>query len=223
MPALVLAFVFLCGVSVFAQSNANVLNLEVEGNAAINQNDVAGARDGAIQDALQKAILEAVSSLLPLSGENEKYLPVKKEIIEQQDRYINNYKITAESKQTETYFVTVGVAVALSDLKNELAKMGFLQISGEDKTNIIVFLDVKGLKKYSDLSYLKTFLKKRAKIVKNIIPRSFKWQQAHLELEISGTAQDLADELAKAGRYVLDTEQINKNQIVLSLLQREGE
>jgi hypothetical protein len=45
----------------------------------------------------------------------------------------------------------------------------------------------------------------------------------NLEIEISGTAQTLADELAKAGRYILDTEQINKNQITISLLQKEGE
>jgi len=223
LPALVLGFIFLYCVPVFAQGDAGVLNLEVEGNAAINQNDIAGARDEAIQDALQRAILEAVSALLPFPVKGEKFLPVKSEIIEQQDRYINNYKIITESKRTETYSVTVNVTVALSDLKGDLAKMGFLQISEQDKINRIVSLNVKGLKKYSDFSYLKEFLKKRAKIVKNIYPRSFQWQQVYLELEISETAQALADALAKAGRYILDTEQTNKNKIAISLLQREGE
>jgi hypothetical protein len=98
------------------------------------------------------------------------------------------------------------------------------KISGEEKTNIIISLEVKGLKNYSDFLYLKEFLKKRAKIVKNICSRSFEWQQVHLELEISGTAQALAVELAKTGRYILvDTEQIKKNQIVISLLQEGGE
>jgi hypothetical protein len=220
LPVLVLAFIFLYFVPVFAQGNAGILNLEVEGNAAINQNDIAGARDSAIQDALQRAILEAASNLLSLPVKDEKFLPVKNEIIERQDRYVNNYKITAESTRTETYGVTVSVAVELLDLKNDLAKMGFLQISEQDKTNIIISLNVKGLKKYSDFSYLKEFLKKR---VKNIYPRSFEWQQVHLELEILGTAQALADELAKTGQYLLDTEQINKNQIALSLLPRKGE
>ena len=221
--ALVLIFIFLWFVPVFAQGNAGVLNLEVEGNAAINQNDVAVARDGAIRDALQRAILDAASALLSLSVKDKKFLPVKNEIIKQQDRYVNNYKITAERQQEDTYFVAVNVAVALPDLKNDLAKMGFRQISGEAKTNIIIFLEVKGLKKYSDFSYLKEFLKKRVKIVKNINSRSFEWQQAHLELEISGTAQALAQELAKTGRYILDTELIKKNRIAISLLQREGE
>lgn len=219
----VLGLIFLWCAPVFAQGNAGVLNLEVEGSAAVNQNDVAGARDGAIRDALQRAISETASNLLSLSVKDKKFLQVKKEIIDQQDRYVNNYKITAESKREDTYFVTVNVAVALADLRNDLAKMGFRQISGEVKTNTIISLEVKGLKKYSDFSYLKEFLKKRAKIVKSINSRSFEWQQAHLELEISGTVQALAAELAKTGRYILDTELIKKNQITISLLPREGE
>jgi hypothetical protein len=46
--------------------------------------------------------------------------------------------------------------------------------------------------------------------VKNIYSRSFEWQQAHPELEISGAAQALTDELAKTGQYILDTEKIKK-------------
>ncbi len=221
--ALVFVLIFLLCGPVFAQGNASVLILEIEGNAAINQNDVAGARDAAIRDALQRAISEAAASLLALPVKDKKFLPVKNGIIDQQDRYVNNYKITAESRQEDTYFVTVNVAVALLDLKIDLAKMGVRQISGDAKPNIIIFLEVGGLKKYSDFSYLKEFLKKRAKIVKNINSRSFEWQQAHLELEISGTAQALAQELAKTGRYILDTELIKKNQIAISLLPREGE
>ena len=222
LPVLVLVFIFLYCIPVFAQGDAGVLNLEVEGNAVINQNDIASARDGAIKDALQIAILEAVSNLLSLPVKDEKFLPVKSEIIAKQDRYINNYKITAESNKTEIYWVTVNVAVELLDLKSDLAKMGFLRISEQDKTNIIISLSVKGLKKYSYFSYIKEFLKKQVKMVKNVYPRSFEWQQCHMELEISGTAQALADELAKTGQYVLDTEQINKNQIALSLLPGKG-
>jgi hypothetical protein len=223
LTAVALVFIFLnCG-SAFGEGNAGVLNLEVEGNAAISQNDIAGARDGAIQDALQRAILEAASGLLSISAKDEKFLPLKNEIIEQQDRYINNYKITSEAREPEIYSVTVNVAVALSDLKKDLAKMGFIQISGEYKANIILSLDVKGLKKYSDFSHLKEALKAQAGIVKNIDSQSFEWQQAHLGLEISGTAQELADKLADSGQYVLDTRQISKNQIGISFLQTEGE
>jgi hypothetical protein len=66
-------------------------------------------------------------------------------------------------------------------------------------------------------------LKNKAGVVKSINQRSFTWQQIHLELEISETAQAFADELARTGRYILDTKEINKNQIQITFLPKEGE
>lgn len=207
----------------FAQDDAGVLSLEVKGNTAINQSDIAGTRDRAIRDGLQKAIQEAASALLSIPVNDKKFLPVKKALIGEQHKFINNYKIMAEGQKDGNYFVLVNVAIGLLDLKNHLAKLNFQRISGEEKNNIIIFLEVKGLKNYSDFIFLREFLKKQTKMVKNIRSRSFQWQQVHLELEISDTVQALAVELAKTGRYLLNAELIKKNQIVISLLHQEGE
>ena len=221
--SLVLVFLVFWCVPAFAQGEAGVVNVAVEGKATIYSNDVALAREEAIREALRRAIQNAAADLLAIPVRDKKFLPVKNEIIGQQDRYINNYKITAESKQGESYLVTVNVTVSLQDLKNDLAKIGFRHITGAEKTNVILFLEVKGLKKYSDFLYLKEFLKKRARIVKHIDSQSYEWQKARLELEISGTAQALAAELAKSGRYLVNNELVEKNQIAISLLPREGE
>jgi hypothetical protein len=217
-------YLFSCGAALLLpRVKADVLSLEVKGYTAVNHNDIAGARDGAIRKALQRAIEDAASALLSLPVNDKKFLSVKNALIERQDRYINNYKITAEGGQEGTYFVVVNVSVAVSDLKNDLAKMAYRQIAGQGKNNIIISLEIKGLKSYSDFLFLKEFLKGQSKIVKNICSRSFEWQQARLELEISGTAQSLALELAKTGRY-LNTGLIKKNQIVVTcLLQEERE
>lgn len=220
---MVFMFVFWWSVWAFAQDDAGVLSLEVKGNTAINQSDIAGSRDRAIRDALQKAIQEAASALLSIPVNDKKFLPVKKALVGEQHKLINNYKITAEGQNDGNYVVLVNVAVGLSDLKNHLAKLNFQQISSEEKNNIIIFLEVKGLKKYSDLLFLNEFLKKQTKIVKNIRSRSFQWRQVRLELEISDTVQALAVELAKTGRYLLNAELIKKDQIVISLLHQEGE
>jgi len=220
--ALVFAYVFLCCVPTYAQDTPRVFNITVEGNADVIKNDAATARDGAIQDALQKAVLEAASVLLLLPVRDEKFLPIKRsEIIDQTDKYINNYKITAENNKTESYAITAKVAIGLLELKNDLAKMGFLKISRQDRANAIISLDVKGIRKYSDFSYLKEFLRKRTKVVKNFYPHAFAAQQAHLEVEIFGLAQELAEELAKTGLYVLDTKRIDKNQLEINIIQRE--
>ncbi len=220
---MVFIFVFFSSVRAFAQNDAGVLRLEVKGNAAINQSDIAGARDRAIRDGLQKAIQEAASALISIPVNDKKFLPVKKALVGEQYKFINNYKITAESQKDGNYFALMNVAVGLLDLKNHLAKLNFQQISGEEKNNIIIFLEVKGLKKYSDFIFLNEFLKKRTSMVKNIRSRSFQWQQVRLELEISDTAQALAVELAQTGRYLLNTELIKKDQIAVSLLHKEEE
>jgi hypothetical protein len=100
--------------------------------------------------------------------------------------------------------------------------MGFIREAKTDKTDIIL-LDVRGVRRYSDFLYLKEFLKSQTAIMKNINQRSFAWQQIHLELEISGTAQAFADALARSGRYLLDTREINKNKIQVTFLPRGGE
>ncbi len=223
LPVLILVLVFLCGIPVFAQDDVDVMNLEMEGIAVVDQNDVAGARHGAIQDALQKAILEVIAVLLSSPDKDKNHPPFKDVISAQHDKYIKNYKIIAEGNKTDTYTATLNVSVALPDLKSDLAKMGFLLPAEQDKAHKFVSLKVMGLKKYSDLSSLKEFLKKKIKMVKNVQPRYFMWQQACMEVEISGTIQAFADELVGTNLYELDAEQTKNDQIAVNLLQKEGE
>ena len=210
-------------VCVYAQDNSAILSLDVEGSSAISQNDAARAREEAIQDSIEKAILKATAKLMYIPVNDDRFQPVKSIIIDEPDKYVNNYKIVAEMKKPASYEVNVHVVVNLVNLKNDLSKMGFLQLVQTEKTSPIVLLDVKGLKKYSDFLRLKEFLQSRTKIVKNIYPRRFEWQQAHFEIEISGDAQSLVDELTQTGRYALDSGKTGKNQIEMTCLQKKEE
>jgi hypothetical protein len=210
-------------VCVYAQNDSAIFSLDIIGNADIKQNDVARAREEAIQDAIEKAILRATSKLMSIPVNDDRFQPVKSIIIDEPDKYINNYKIITEMKKPASYQVNVHVVVDLLSLKNDLNKMGFLQIAQTEKTSPIVLLDVKGLKKYSDFSHLKDFLQSRTKIVRNIFPCRLEWQQAHFEIEIIGDAQSLVDELTKTGRYALNYGKQGKNQIELTCLQKKEE
>jgi hypothetical protein len=212
----VLTFFF--SISIYAQDDSGVLSLNVEGIAAITRSDVARARKEAINDALGKAILETASKLLSIPVKDERFQAVKSVIIDQPEKYVNNYKISTEIKQTETYVVNVNVIVTLVTLKNDLYKMGFLQEQQKQKTNLIVSLSVKGLKKYSDFFRLREFLKSRTKIVKNIYPCRFEWQQVHFEIEILEDPQFLVDELVKTNRYMLEIQHTYKNHIEMTCL-----
>ncbi len=208
---------------VYAQNDSAVLSLDVEGISAINRNDVARAREAAIQGAIEKAILKATAMLMSMPVNDSRFQPAKSIIIDEPHKYVNNYKIVAEINKLSSYEVKVHIVVDLVSLKNDLNKMGFLLVVNPEKTSPIVFLDVKGLKKYSDFLRLKEFLQSRTKIVKNIYPCRFEWQQAHFEIEVIGYAQSLADELSQTGRYVLDSGKTGKNQIEMTCLQKKEE
>lgn len=210
-------------VCVYAQDDSAILSLDVEGSADISRNDAARAREEAIQNAIENAILKATAKLMSIPVDDDRFQPVKSIIIDETDKYVNNYKIVAEMKKPYSYKVNVHVVVNLVNLKNDLNKMGFLQVVQTEKTFPLVLLDVKGLKKYSDFLRLKKILQSRTKIVKNIYPCRFEWQQAHFEIEIIGDAQSLADELTQTGRYALDSGKTGKNQIEMTCLQKKEE
>ena len=216
----ILVLITFISIPVYAQNDEGVLSLYVEGSAKINQNDVAGAREEAIQNALEKAMLKAVSKLLAVPIKDEKFQQAKSVVINEQDKYVQYYKITEEKRQSQNFIVNVNVMVALSSLKNDLHKMGFLQTSPAGKNNIRVSLSVIGLKKYSDFLHLKEFLQNHPKLLKDIYPCSFKWSEAHFDVEIFGDAQSFADELVKNVACMLDIKQADNNRIEMICLKK---
>jgi hypothetical protein len=210
-------------VCVYAQDDSAILSLDVEGSADISRNNVASARKEAIHNAIENAILKATAMLMAVAVDDDRLQPVKSIIIDEPDKYVNNYKIVAEMKKPASYEVNVHVVVNLVNLKNDLNKTGFLQSVQTGNTSRVVLLDVKGLKKYSDFLRLREFLQSRKEIVKNIYPSRFEWQQAHFEIEIVGDVQSLADELTQTGRYALNSGKQGKNKIEITCLQKKEE
>ena len=217
-------FIFLfLSFSVYAQNDSGLLNIDVEGQAVIKQNDVARARKEAIKDVLENAVGAAASKLLSVSLKDERLQQIKSAVIDEPNKYISIYKILAERKETQTYIVNVNATVVLVGLKNDLNNKGFFQQPlSEEKTDLTVFLNVQGLKKYADYSRLKEFLRSLA-TVKSIYPCRFAWQQAYFEIKISGNAQSLADELIKTGGFLLlDIKQVDKNHMEINSMHNEG-
>ena len=199
------------------------MSFDVEGSADISRNDAARAREEAIQNAIENAILKATAQLMSISVSDARFQPVKSIIIDEPDKYVNNYKIVTEVKKPDSYQVIVHVVVNLVNLKNDLNKMGFMQVVQAGKISPMVLINVKGLRKYTDFLFLRDFLRSRKKIVKNIYPCRFEWQQAHFEVEIMGDAQSLIDELTQTGRYALDSGKTGINQIEMTCLKKKEE
>ncbi len=195
------------------QNDKDLLSLNVQGTAPIKQNDVAAARQNAIQDALEKAILEAASKLLSISSKDENFQLIKSVLLSEPDKYVHYYKITEENRQPQTFSINANVVVAFLILKNDLNKIGFINAPQTGKNNVKIVLSVNGLKKYSEYIRIKEFLQSRTKLVKNIYPTHFEWQHARFEIETYGDTQSLANELEQNGGCVLEIKQAEQDKI----------
>lgn len=216
----ILVFITFYPIYVNAQNEKSLLSLNVQGTAQIKRNDVAVAREEAIQNALEKAILEAASKLLSIPAKDENFQLIKSVLLNEPDKYVYYYKITEENRQPQTFMVNVNVVVAFLVLKNELNKMGFLNAPQMEKNNVKVFLNVNGLKRYSEYVRIKEFLQSRTNLVKNIYPSHFEWQHANFEIEIYGNVQSLVNDLEENGGCILEIKQTGHDKIEMICYQK---
>jgi len=194
-------------------------NFLVEGSAPVIKNDEARAREEAVGNALEKAIMQAAAKILSEKFEDEKFQAVKSIMIGKSDRYVKNFRMISEQRQHDDYTVNVNAVVAIASIREDLLQMGVLQDPGE-KGNIAVALSVKGIRKYSDFARLKIFLQNHPKIVKSIYPCRLEWQQAHFDL-VAGSIRDLVVELESTGRYSLAAPKKNQDGVEINLLVKE--
>lgn len=109
-----------------AISYAQTQDITSTGVAAILQGDKAIARDNALQDALRKAVEQAVGTMVSAETVVENYQLIRDSILTKSQGYIQNYKVVSESPSAELYQVTISATVALGNLKNDLSALGIL-------------------------------------------------------------------------------------------------
>lgn len=91
------------------------------GQSVIYDADTATARDRAIDDALRKAIEQAVGAMVSSETVTENYQLISDKILSQSKGYVKRYKIDSEGKQDgQIYQVTVRAEVSSGPLKNDL-------------------------------------------------------------------------------------------------------
>ncbi len=91
----------------------------VQGNPAI-------ARDNAIQDALRKAVEQAVGTMVASETLVENFQVVRDNIYNKSQGYVKEYKVVKESPGKDLYAVTISATVSTESLKNDLGALGLL-------------------------------------------------------------------------------------------------
>ncbi len=113
-----------------------------EGVAVIVGGNIPGARDKALDDALRKAVEQAVGTLVSSDTMAENFKVIHDKILAQTTGYVERYKILSEMQDGELYKVKVQAEVGKDNLTNDLRALGLLHVLKE-KPKVMVIIDEK--------------------------------------------------------------------------------
>jgi len=130
--------IILAGYS-FAQQPSQSQVVKAEGMGAIINNNKTMARDNAIEDALRKAVEQAVGTLVSSETMVENFQILSDRIYTKTEGYIQNYRIISEVPMDNIYKVIIEATVTSGNLKEDLAAVGVL-MARKHKPSVILLI-----------------------------------------------------------------------------------
>ncbi len=110
----------------FAQS-PEVIEVEATGDGNIIANDLAKARDDAINDALRNAVEQTVGMLISSETMTQNFMTIDDRIYSRSTGYIQRYSVISEGKENEfVYRVKIKAIVKKGMISDDLAAIGLL-------------------------------------------------------------------------------------------------
>jgi hypothetical protein len=106
--------------------------------AVVNDNKTI-ARDNALEDALRKAVEQAVGTFVSSETIVENYNLLSDRIYTKSEGYIQNYKIISESLIDNIYKINIEATVVLGNLKNDLTAIGLL-MARKHKPRVMIMI-----------------------------------------------------------------------------------
>ncbi len=126
VTSLVLFALVLRPVCVMAVDGQESRVVDVDGAGVVINGDVALARDNALDDALRKAVEQAVGVFISSDTIVENFEVIRDNVYSKSQGYIENYTITDEKAGDSLYMVSVRATVSLKSIDNDLQALGLL-------------------------------------------------------------------------------------------------
>ncbi|MGO9139104.1 MAG: flagellar assembly protein T N-terminal domain-containing protein [Syntrophales bacterium] len=209
---------FLLTTEGISQDDGNIWTVETEGTGLITNNDLASARNNAINNALRDAVEQAVATLDPLQTLDRRSQALRDGIYAKSDQYIHDYKISSERQVQNVYTVNVRSTVFMDSVRDDLQTLGLLKIDKNRVPSAEIAVTVKGLTSCADYVRARELLKTKVKGVRNVYQRQIAWGTARLGLDFQGTVQSFSDELIKTGHFSLIIGLIDQNYLEVTFL-----
>jgi hypothetical protein len=216
LPALLLSL-FVCPALAltiaYAQQEEQPRTFAAQGTGGINAGNLAQARLEAIQDALRKAVAQAVSGMLAGREGKKVEEPAIQSLYAEAERYVQTYRITDEYRGQTEYRVLIRATVATDSLRQDLGSLGILPKQGGGTAPATVTVAVQGIETYSDYKKFMDLLKNRTHGVQSIKPRLIQRGRTEFSVLLRGTAQSLTNDLKETG--VFTPERIDERQLYI--------
>lgn len=116
--------------------------IRAEGVAAIVGGNAVSARAKAIDDALRKAVEQAVGTIISSGTMTRNYTLVHDKILAKTAGFIERYTIVSEDREGDLYRVTIQAEVGRTNLMDDLSALGLLHALKE-KPKVMVIIDEK--------------------------------------------------------------------------------
>ncbi len=116
--------------------------ITADGYAAMTSGNKVIARDKAVDDALRKAVEQAVGTMVSSDTMTESYKVIHDKILARTSGYVERYKILSEGVEGDLYRVRVQAEIGRADLTNDLNALGLLHVMVE-KPKVMVIIDEK--------------------------------------------------------------------------------
>ncbi len=117
--------------------------VRAKGYGAILAGDVANARDRAIEDALRRAVEQAVGTYIQSETVVQNFMLVKDEILSRARGFVQGYKVLSEGKEDPTtYVVTVEALVKVGDVAQAIEQL--IEQAGRPRIMVLIQETVDG-------------------------------------------------------------------------------
>ena len=107
--------------------HAQTTQIQTEGVATVVGNDAAAARDKAIEDALRRAVEQAVGTIVESETNVQNYQLLSDKIFSHSSGYVSHYDVISENREGNLLRVKISADVKSDNLQSDLAAIGLLQ------------------------------------------------------------------------------------------------
>jgi hypothetical protein len=169
--------------------------METEGISRVIGSDLSRARDGAIRDALQKAVMGVTRQWLTSQDAERKYEILRERIYDRAEEYTQDFRMLFEISDQDIYSVTVRTTVFSDRIRNDLHELALINPPVQNPSVTFIFLTIRGIRTYSAYIRLRGILKERIPGIREAFPREASWGLARFDIAAEGTVAVAAERL----------------------------